>query len=404
MQWVKRWGYEMSQHQVEPGVYRLKAGGYYVRGRTKDPRTGQSREVSRAVRHVQTPQEARRWLDGQLSRLAAGGEVEPTRVKFGDYAVSLLERKIVRNEIRSSRTKEQWAQILERHLFPPLGRLCLDEIRFATIERWKDEVAAEIQAGKYSPVSANNWLRILRVILRSAVAEFELSRNPVLGVKDFDTSTHETFTPEEPNSLTPDEVPRFLDKVRELYPQHFAFVAMGFATGLRPSTLRPLRRKTETPDVLWDEGVVLIRRSHTRKQEVMEKPKTGLRQRLTLPEELMDVLEWHVERLPEGLMKESDLLFPSETGEFRSPSCLDKPFDGVVTELKLKKRITPRGMRRTFQDLARAAEVKDVVTRAVSGHATEAMQLHYSTVSPAEMRSSLAKVIDLAGIRQAMAA
>jgi len=130
------------------------------------------------------------------------------------------------------------------------------------------------------------------------------------------------------------------------------------ATGLRPSTLRPLRRASDTPDVLWGEGVVLIRRSHTRKQEVMEKPKTGLRQRLTLPEELMEVLEWHVDRIPEGPTKESELLFPSETGGFRSPSCVDKPFEEVVTELKLKKRVTPRAMRRTFQDLG-AAEVKE---------------------------------------------
>ena len=73
------------------------------------------------------------------------------------------------------------------------------------------------------------------------------------------------------------------------------------------------------------------------------------------------------------------MLVPSETGGFRSASCLDKPLEEVVTALKLKKRIPPRAMRRTFQDLARAAEVKDVVTRAFSGHATEAMQQHYST-------------------------
>ena len=64
-----------------------------------------------------------------------------------------------------------------------------------------------------------------------------------------------------------------------------------------------------------------------------------------------------------ALLTESDLLFPSETGGFRSASCLDKPFEEVVTALKLKRRITPRAMRRTFQDLAPAAEVKDVVKR-----------------------------------------
>jgi hypothetical protein len=53
-------------------------------------------------------------------------------------------------------------------------------------------------------------------------------------------------------------------------------------------------------------------------------------------------------------------------------------------------------MRRTFQDLSRAAGVNDIVTRAISGHATEAMQRHYSTVSDDEMRTGLAKVVSLA--------
>jgi hypothetical protein len=50
-------------------------------------------------------------------------------------------------------------------------------------------------------------------------------------VKDFDTSTHQTYTEEQPNSLTPDEVPAFLARMRELYPQHFAFVAMDSPRG-----------------------------------------------------------------------------------------------------------------------------------------------------------------------------
>jgi hypothetical protein len=61
-------------------------------------------------------------------------------------------------------------------------------------------------------------------------------------------------------------------------------------------------------------------------------------------------------------------------------------------------------MRRTFQDMARAAEVEDVVTRAVSGHATETMQQRYSTVAPAEIREAIGKVISLAGIRKAATA
>jgi hypothetical protein len=57
-------------------------------------------------------------------------------------------------------------------------------------------------------------------------------------------------------------------------------------------------------------------------------------------------------------------------------------------------------MRRTFQDLARAAEVRDVVTRSISGHATEEMQRRYSTVTPIEQQKSLARVLRLMDFRK----
>jgi hypothetical protein len=75
--------------------------------------------------------------------------------------------------------------------------------------------------------------------------------------------------------------------------------------------------------------------------------------------------------LPAGPMRESDLLFPSDTGGYCASSCLAKPFDEVAKVIKLGKHLPPRAMRRSFQDLARAASVSDVVTRAISGHATE---------------------------------
>ena len=217
-----------------------------------------------------------------------------------------------------------------------------------------------------------------------------------------DASAHPTYTEEQPNSLLAEEVPVFLAVMRELHPQHFAFVALGFGTGLRPSSLRPLRREGETPDILWEEGVLLVRRSHTRKQEVMPTTKTKRHQRLALPEEMMDILRWHVAQLPWGPQQESELLFPSKTGGCRSESVLYKPFMDVCDKLRLKKKVTPRAMRRTFQDLARAAEVKDVVTRAISGHVTEVMQRHYSTVNPEEVRKGIANVVSLAQVREAM--
>jgi hypothetical protein len=147
-------------------------------------------------------------------------------------------------------------------------------------------------------------------------------------------------------------------------------------------------------DIKWGESLLLVRRSQTRGDEVMEATKTGQRQVIVLPANLVEVLRWHVDHLPEGAMTESDLLFParrsraagasSEPAGFRSRSCLDKPFADVARRIGLGYRVSPKAMRRTFQDLARAANVHDLVTRAISGHATATMQRHYSTVPNAD--------------------
>lgn len=402
-QWTKRWNCWIAPKPTRPGVWRRKEGGYLARGRAKCPRTGKLREIKITMPTADAVTAYHR-LQQELQKVRQGRELELlTQVSFGEYAVSLLERKVRSGEIRSAKSKEKWGYILRLHLLPFFGALLMEQIRRADVEQWKDEQARLIRAGAVMPGTVNDRLGVLKVIINTAVGELELDRNPVLSVKDFDVRLHPTYSEEQPNSLTLDEVPEFLVALRGGYPQHFAFTALGFGTGLRPSSLRPLRRSGPTPDVLWDEGAILVRRSHTRKQEVMETTKTGKRQRLSLPVELMEILRWHVDRLPEGPMQESDLLFPSRTGGLMSASALDKPFRAVTEAMGLSKRITPRAMRRTFQDLARAAEVKDIVTRAISGHATETMQRHYSTVHAEEIQAGIAKVVSLAKVREAMA-
>lgn len=152
----------------------------------------------------------------------------------------------------------------------------------------------------------------------------------------------------------------------------------------------------------WDKSLLLVRQSNSRSDIIMDSTKTAADQEITVPKELLDVLRWHIDtQLRPGPQEESNLLFPSELGGMRSRSCLDKPFADVTKVIGLNKHISPRAMRRTFQDLARAAEVRDVVARSISGHATEQMQRRYSTVSPEEQQKSLARVVRLIEFRNA---
>jgi integrase len=201
---------------------------------------------------------------------------------------------------------------------------------------------------------ANGWLAILRVITKAAKRELGLPGDAAEGVAYFDTSEHATYTEEEPNALEPEKVSEFLACMREVYPQHYAMTFLGFATGLRPSSLRPLRRKGPAPDVRWDEGVILVRRSHSLGDEVMDTTKTKLRQRISVPPDVIEVLADHVKTqltAPEQIG--SDLLFPAADGGYLGEHCLRKPFAKVGALIGLEMSFTPRGLRRTFNDLAR---------------------------------------------------
>ena len=398
--WTRRWKSWVAPTKL-PGVWKRKEGGYVVRARVTDPTTGKLVEIKKVL-HEGSEAAAFQWLNEEKERVSTGiGSPQPARTRFSEYAASLFERKVARREIKSARCRERWCITLT-HLIsgtrnvPGFGDLFMDRIGVAQVEDWQTGIAMLIVDGQYAPTTANGWLAILKMIFKSAQRDLGLTRNPVADMRSFDTSEHVTYTEEEPNALTAEEAARFLEAMRSEFPQHYAMTYLGFALGLRPSSLRPLRRRGPTPDVLWDEGVILVRRSHTLGDEVMNRTKTKLRQRITVPEELMDVLRWHAAtQLVTPEQQESELLFPSAAGGFRNEHLLRKPFDEVARLIRLKKKITPRGMRRTFNDLARFAHVESLVTRSISGHKTERMREHYSTVSADEQRESIGRVLRL---------
>lgn len=435
--WVQRWNDTLAAKADLPGVWRRKDGGFRIRGRAIDSRTGKLREVCRALPEVRKAREAAVALENELARIRQGATpMAPVGVPtFASWAVTVFERKVAAGAISSAGGRAKWDWALRVHLIPAFGELFVDKLTREDVERWKEhELLAErtttkddkrkrsLAGGKYKPQTINSILDLLRQVMAEASDAFNFA-DPCRRVENVSKRTHRTYTYEEPNALKPDDVPRFLDEMRVRYPEHYAFVFLGFTTGLRPSSLRPLRARGANADVKWDEAKLLVRRSHTHKAEVMDATKTNRDQVLALDQRQIEVLRWHVDRLekdngkrakraPENAlaMGATELLFPAAPtkwnngGGYRSQSCLDKAFADLGLRLKLGYDVTPRCMRRTYQDLARAAELKDVVTRSISGHATPEMQRHYSTVSGDEQRAGIAKVIDIATGRERRAA
>lgn len=409
--WIRRWNTWISRKPVLPGVWRKKGGGHVVRGRAKDPRTGRLVNFVRSVKGTMSAEQAFVWLRSELNRIRAGGLAPtPVRTRFSDYAVSLLEKKIAKGEIASAKTREKWGSTLT-HLIGceddgirGFGDYYVDQLGRVDIEAWRDRWAKRVANGDYSPNTVNDWLAVLRVITKALKRDGYRREDACLDVEDLSTKGYRTYTFEEPNSLEVRELVIFLGYMRQAFPQHFAMTALGFLTGLRPSSLRPLRRCGPHADVLWDGKLLLVRRSHATRQEVMGMTKTGLDQCIALPDDLIAILRWHVEEhLVTQPMRDSELLFPAVTGGFRSRSALDVPFQRVAEAIGLNKAISPRAMRRTFNDLARAAKVSDIVIKSISGHLTDRMKEHYSTVGDEEQRASLGRIVSLAGFREARA-
>jgi hypothetical protein len=173
-------------------------------------------------------------------------------------------------------------------------------------------------------------LAILRQITGAAADAFGIA-DPCRRLGNVSKRLHRTYTYEEPNALKPTDVSPFLDEMRLKFPEHYAFVFLGVTTGLRPSSLRPLRWRGANADVKWDEGKLLVRRSHTHRSEVMDSTKTSKDQVLALDQRQVDVLRWHTERLEHENEKrakrspENADAMAAPLARGRSPSCASSP-------------------------------------------------------------------------------
>jgi integrase len=428
-EWVTRWRMTVAATRY-PGVFRRKEGGYVVEAKVTDPTSGKRTQVLEVLREVKTPTDAR---DRRHHLIASAKAPKPrasgTLPLFCDYAASLVEEKHTTGVIASKKTLSAYISALERHLLPTFGELRIDEITPSIIKDWKvrflrqpkppravalkpaDQVSSRTRErrakkaregdstpdrGNYSAAAVNFALRLLKSIMASATDEFDLPKDPSAKV-DL-VVDRGGYTEEEPNALTADEARDFLQAMQARYPQHHAMVALGFVLGQRPSTLRPLRRTGDEADVLWLEGAVRIRRSNAIGQTVMASTKQGTRYRVSLPPAVMGILRDHVAALPEGPQRESALLFPAEHGGFRAATGLRKAIIETARGVGLRKRITPKAMRRTFQDLARQAGVPLLVQKAICGHADRDMTDLYSTVSQGEILQATTKIAALLGM------
>jgi hypothetical protein len=176
--WVMRWNVYIAERPIRPGVWRRRDGGFLVRGKAMNPRTGRRKEIKKVYLDTEDPDVAQLRLREELQTLRQGASPEArTLPRFSEYAASLLERKLASREIKSGKSVEVWGTVLETHLIPAFGELRVDQITKLDIEEWKSKMGRLVHKREYAPTTVNNLLKYLRVILNAACADYELDRN-----------------------------------------------------------------------------------------------------------------------------------------------------------------------------------------------------------------------------------
>lgn len=353
-----------------PGVFRLDQAKYWIRAKVVDPRTGKHKEIDRILEGV-TAHEAAQKRDLLINEIKYPVE-QAKKVRVGEFAQSWIEPKTLKLD---SSTAKTYADALDKHILPALGDFYYDALTTVDVQRWIDGAllrgwTSEKRGSKrqsktvrraYTRDTVAGWFRVFRTMTRDAMAALQLPRDPTLRIVLPEASADD----EESNALTPAELAAFLDAMKTDYPQHYPLVVLLAYTGLRFCHASALHWED------WDEqaGVLRITRKNARgKLGLVTRKKRAPNEYPVLPE-LAEILKAHREWLKTsenpGLAK--GYMFPSSVGTLRTPNSLDRAWANCLAKAKITKRFTIHGLRYTFTDLVRLANVDAVVRAGADG-------------------------------------
>lgn len=337
-------------------IYQSGPKTWTVRVQYRDRDNGEKRSLQRKV--TGTKRSAER-VELELLREIADGRTE--RLRLADYATTWMVSKVASLKPSVAR---KYATSLDLHIVPVLGRYYLDRLKSNHVQ---DYVSLRVEAGA-APNTIKNEVRVLQVIAKDSVAD---GYARVYWAGRVTVPSPVGYTEDDPNLLTASQLRQMIAHVP---PQWRQLVALMAFTGLRWGEASALRFE----DIDTKAGMIRVRRSNWKGVEVQPKTKGSYRS-VPLP--------------PIGLGGGTGHIFPARSGELHRGTPLRKVLEQACTAAKVP-RITPHGLRRTFNNLARTVAQGQVV-KSITGHTTDAMLEHYSLVGHDEKRRAQTKVVRL---------
>jgi integrase len=367
----------MPKQKRYPGIIAMSDGRKRIRLRAVDPRTGRMKEVDRVVT---VPMGEAIVLQQHWRRDIRTADVVSVAVpRLADYATSWIKSRTL--AVKPS-TAETYAGILDCHVLPALGDFFLDKLTDRDVREWHASLVDRL-----AKQTANNALRVLKMVLGDGCAEFSLPRSPAERVRSFPVR----HSPDDdPNLLSPEELGKVLDAFRTTEPTDYPLALTLALTGLRYGEASALRWS----DIREDEGLIRVVRGQWKGH--VSTTKTGVVRSVPLVPELAATLREHRARLVAqqhpGLTQ--GWVFSDDSGGLLRKNYLRLPLEHVVKRVGIKRRFTVHGFRRTFNNIARQV-AGEIVTRSITGHVTQAMTEHYSHVGREEKLAAAGSVVRL---------
>ncbi len=261
-------------------------------------------------------------------------------------------------------TRDDYQNILAKHLLPIFGPRPITEITSADVENWWVQLRS-----KGLSISHTSAIRgVLAGILRRAVNCGDIARNPVDALPR--RRGREDKERRQAEWLTETELASILAVARQRWPRYHPVLLTIASTGLRYGEAIAL----QVGDVDLDRRTISIRRRI--RKRMIGSPKSGKPRTVDVPKSTIEVLRgWIAAVRAEAAVRgeEAYWLFPSASGkpvDDTEPRCALRK---IVRAAGIQRRITPHTLRHTYASLALQRGVPLLVVSRQLGHASVAI-------------------------------
>jgi integrase len=302
-------------------------------------------------RHFSRKVDAQAWLDEVTTSVRTGTYADPRRgrLTIGEWGPMWLDGQA---HLKPS-TRERYAGILREHVLPSWATVPLADVTHAEVQAWVTRLAQ-----RRSPATVHKVHRVLSLLLRTAVKDGRLGRNPADGINLPRVQTVER------RYLTHDQVRSLADEcgVHRLVVLLLAYTGLRFGemAALRVGRLDLMRRRAVVA-----ESVTLVRGVQT-----WGTPKGHERREVPVPRFLIDDLARHVAGKEPG-----GLLFTGEKGGALRAQVFQRSVFAAAAERLDLQGLHPHELRHTAASLAIASGATIKVVQQMLGHKSATMTL-----------------------------